>query len=267
MKSSSSRLVKVVSVLVLIVGAAFAAPLSYPRAADVVDFPDPVGYVNDFANIIDDDSELESKLAALAESDSTQIMVITMDRLPENESIDDFVPRLTDGNPKWQAGAEQFDNGVFFTIVLETHDVAIDVGYGLEGALTDIRASLILENEVKPYFRDGNYTEGVNRGVDAIIAEVRGEYVASEDAEEETGSGWAVLIPIFVMIFFVFIFPAIMRKRGCSPVPGVVPFSPFGAPFSGRRSGSTFSGGRGISTGGFKAGGGSFGGGGSRSKW
>lgn len=157
--------------------------------AEEIDFPDPVGFVNDFANVLTIDDELEADLSQFAEEESTEIFVITTNELPEYTTIYDFVPRLTDANPMWRAGQEKYDNGVIFTIVMDTHEMAIDVGYGLEGALTDITATHILDYDVKPYFKGDDYDGGVRVGVESIKKAVAGEYEAEaattseEDAE------------------------------------------------------------------------------------
>ncbi len=252
--------------------------VDHVNAVDQVDFPDPVGYINDFANILNNDDELNAKLEAFDNAESTQVIVITMQSLPENESIYDFIPRLTDSNPKWSAGQEGKDNGVFFTIVVDSHDVAIDTGYGVEGALTDIRCSQILENDVKPYFRDGDFSTGVAKGVDDIIAAVQGEYTAedTESTQEKSNTAYIFIDIAVVLILIAVIWSFFERRKrgclGCTPIP--IPPTGYRVPSSTRSSRSTWTGGSigggfggGSHGGGFRAGGGSFGGGGSRSKW
>ncbi|MEA3357309.1 MAG: TPM domain-containing protein [Patescibacteria group bacterium] len=143
----------------------------------VADFSDPVGYINDFAGVLSNDADLNEKLSEFEKAESTQILVITVDNLPDDVYLENFIPRLIDENPEWAAGQEEFDNGVILTIVVETREMRIDVGYGLEGALPDITASHILDYEVRPYFRDDDYDAGVEAGLDAIMASVKGEYV------------------------------------------------------------------------------------------
>lgn len=165
----------VLSVLLLTVLALIAFPVFSAR----FEFPDPKGYVNDYADVLANDSELETQLSDFAKSDSTEIFVITLETLPDTVTIDTFIPYLTDEHPQWRAGQEKYDNGVIFTIVTDTHDVRIDTGYGVEGALPDITAKLILETDVVPKFRAGDFGGGVEAGVDGIIEAVRGEYLGS----------------------------------------------------------------------------------------
>ncbi len=156
--------------------------------ADRIDFPNPVGYVNDFAEILTIDDELDARLRALEESDGTQVLIITTDELPKSVTLESFVPRLTDNNPEWAAGQEEDDNGVILTIVVDDRSTRIDVGYGLEGALPDILTKHIQDDYVMPHFREGNYDDGVRAGVDKVLEAVEGEYTV-EDVESEQDFG------------------------------------------------------------------------------
>lgn len=179
-------------------------------ARDRVDFPNPVGYVNDFANVLTNDDEIDAKLRAFDETETTQILVITVDELPEDLALEEFVPTLTDNNPEWAAGQEKFDNGVILTVVMGSRDMRIDVGYGLEGALPDITTKHILDNEIKPYFKAGDYNSGVDAGVNAIMDSVKGEYTAETTGDEDVDPQWSSLTgQCFVcgIVFLFFIIP------------------------------------------------------------
>ncbi|MDD3661604.1 MAG: TPM domain-containing protein [Candidatus Dojkabacteria bacterium] len=171
------------------------------------DFPDPVGYVNDFADVLSNDEELNRRLSEFDTAESTQILVITVDTLPDDVVLEEFVPLLTDEHPLWRAGQEEYDNGVIFTVVVDDRDMRIDVGYGLEGALPDITAHAILDNEVRPEFREGDYDGGVDAGVTAIMQAVTGEYtgeslVSDTDFDGDAlGSMLALCCPIVFLIF------------------------------------------------------------------
>lgn len=209
--------------LVLILGGFF---LPTVLARDKVNFPDPVGFVNDFADVLSNDDELEEKLKNFADEESTEIFVITTDTLPDDLTVYDFVPKLTETNPMWMAGQSEYDNGVIFTVVLETREMAIDVGYGLEGALPDITATRILDNEVKPYFKDEDYDGGVEAGVDSIMKAVKGEYegesisgIAGEDTES------LVSMACICGLFFVFpYFAAFLGRTKSWWLGGVIGF-------------------------------------------
>ncbi|MBN2100612.1 TPM domain-containing protein [Candidatus Dojkabacteria bacterium] len=176
-------------------------------AADPIDFPDPEGkYVNDFANVINNDEQLDSKLEQFDEKESTQILVITVNKLPEDFLIDEFIPALTDRNPEWAAGQEEYDNGVIFTIVIDDREMRIDVGYGLEGALTDLETQEIQEDVVKPYFKEGDYSTGIEKGVEAIMEAVTGEY-SSADLKKENGGSFGVQAMICGAVFLFIVLP------------------------------------------------------------
>lgn len=181
-----------------------------------VDFPDPEGYVNDFANVLNNDQELEERLRSFAEKESTQIFVITTNKLPEGTDIYSFVPRLTDANPKWRAGQEEYDNGIIFTVVLDTREMAIDVGYGQEGALPDITAKSILDDEVRPYFKEGDYSGGVESGVESIMEAVKGEYEGSGGAGTQGGEASDLMgqFCAFLLIGAFFVIPYLAAFLG-----------------------------------------------------
>jgi uncharacterized protein len=195
----------------IVVGVAGLFCLVLPVFGARFSFPDPTGFVNDFADVLTNDSELETKLRAFAESDSTEIFVITVEELPDTVTIDTFIPYLTDEHPKWKAGQEKYDNGIFLTLVTGgaegERDVRIDTGYGLEGALPDITAKAILENDVIPKLSNGDLDGGVEAGVDSIIVAVRGEYEGIDvgmTTVEESSPFEVLGTCCCVSVFFVF---------------------------------------------------------------
>ncbi len=189
--------------------------VSWQVSAARFEFPDPTGYVNDYANVLTNDSEVEAKVKSLVESDSTEIFVLTIEKLPDTVTIETFIPYLTDEHPKWRAGQEKYDNGIFFTLVTGgsegQRDVRIDVGYGLEGALPDITAKMILENDVVPKLKAGDLNGGVSMGVDKIIKAVRGEYTggAGTITDSENAPGVIDLLGGCCFMFFFFVFPVL----------------------------------------------------------
>ena len=142
----------------------------------------------------------------------------------------------------------------------------IEVGYGLEGALPDALANSILRNEVRPYFKEGDYYDGVAAGINAIIAATKGEY----KGEGKDISGKGSHIP-FIFLFIVFIILSSIFRKGGGGGGGLLPWIILGSMGgSGRRSsgwGGGFGGGGGGGFGGFSGGGGSFGGGGASGGW
>jgi uncharacterized protein len=158
--------------------------------------------VNDYANILSPATvgQLENVLATLEQEESTQIAVLTINSL-EEESLEDFTLRVVEN---WQLGQEKLDNGALLFIAKNDRKIRIEVGYGLEGVLTDLTAGRIIRNVITPNFKNGNFDQGVIDGVSTMIAAVRGEY-ADQDIEH-TGSsnnddftGYLIF-----MLFFLF---------------------------------------------------------------
>ena len=210
--------------------------------------------------------DLETKLAQFDKETSTQI-VVWMEPSLDGNSVEDRSYEIAEKNGIGQKGK---NNGVLLYIAKNDRKLRIEVGYGLEGALTDALSSQIIRNEITPQFKKGNFYGGITAGVDAIMKATKGEYTA-EDEDKNTGEGPTICcIPfpiLVVLIIFIFIF--------------VIPI--FSRIFGGKRSkrssnwwwtggsgsGSGWSSGSGSSWsgGGFSGGGGSFGGGGSSGSW
>lgn len=212
---------------------------------------------------------LATKLRQLEEQTSNQIVVYMIPSL-DGESLEDLSIRLAEKN---KIGKKDKNNGVLLLIVKNDRKLRIEVGYGLEGALTDAASSSIIRNEIAPYFKKGSYYEGINAGVDAIISVTRGEYTADKSNKKD-GGGICMGVPFFVILIFIiiffFIFTSIIRsifgrgksmygsKKGWSAIPWIISSG------SGSRSSSWGSSG---GFGGFSGGGGSFGGGGASGSW
>lgn len=178
-----------------------------------LEIPPLLGRVNDYAHMISPPvrQQLEEKLAALEQSDSTQIVILTVTDL-QGVAIEEYSMEVA---KKWRIGQKTLNNGVIFLVAKENRKMRIEVGYGLEGRLTDILAGRILDNEVRPHFKAENYDEGFMRGVDGIIQAVRGEYRASHVPRHRqlprgvSGKmdtliiiGWIILIPALIVIGF-----------------------------------------------------------------
>jgi uncharacterized protein len=224
------------------------------QAAFSLQIPEkPKGRVSDYAGLLTNDQKvrLDAQLQRYEEETTNQIAVAIFRSL-EGESLEDFSIRLAE---KWKIGTRR-DNGVILIVFLDNRKLRVEVGYGLEGALTDATSSSIIRNDIAPRFRQGDYYGGIEAGIQKIIEAARGEYKA-EPNDEQKGIGWKNLL-ILALLFVI------------------LPF--FAAPiWSGRRryytvgsggwgSGGDYSGG-GSSGGGFSGGGGGFGGGGASGGW
>ncbi len=157
---------------------------SFPSFLFALDVPErPEGYVSDYAKMVSPSAEadLEKTLEQFETETTNQVVVVTFPSL-EGENLEDFSILLAE---KWKIGQEGRDNGVILAVFKNDRKVRIEVGYGLEGTLPDATAKLIIENEIVPRFRAGQFDEGVRQGVTAILAATRGEY----RAEASSGDG------------------------------------------------------------------------------
>ena len=130
--------------------------------------------VNDFTNTLSADqvANLESKLVAFDDSTSNQIAVVIMKSVGGYD-INEYALLL---GRNWGVGGKEKNNGVVLLVALGDRKLSIQTGYGLEGALPDIYTKRIIENDIKPFFKEGNYYAGIDAGVNSIISLVKGEY-------------------------------------------------------------------------------------------
>lgn len=134
----------------------------------------PMGYVNDFAGVLTTEqrAELESKLVAFNASTTNEIAVVTVKSL-DGDYIEHYAVELYKA---WGIGTKKHDNGVLLLVAVEDHVMRIEVGYGLEGALTDMVASSIIRNDLTPAFKQGDFYRGIDNAVTSIINVTEGEY-------------------------------------------------------------------------------------------
>ena len=227
-------------------------------AQDIPDAPDPPHLVNDFANVLSEEEEsyLEQKLLAWEDSTSNQLAIVLVKSLNGIE-VDDYSVRLAE---KWKIGSSK-NNGILLLASMEEHKTRIEVGYGLEGRITDAIARRILQNDLKPEFKEDRYLSGLDKASSQIMAAAAGEYKADEKKPSRRKSrsiGIGTIVLILIILFFI------SRNRGGGG--GFLTGMLLGNMLGGNRHNSwgDFSSGSG-SFGGF--GGGSFGGGGSSGDW
>lgn len=161
---------------------------------------EPLGYVSDFANIIPDEHEraFTSQIAALETSSGNEIAIVTVPSLG-GETIEKFAVRLFE---EWEIGKAGKDNGVLLLVAPNERDVRIEVGYGLEGDLTDIESGQIIQKRILPAFRAGSYAEGIGNGLGDIVSELSGETPQPLPEERSSSSVFApflLFIPIWIM--------------------------------------------------------------------
>jgi uncharacterized protein len=255
-------------VAVTLVGGAAAAEPAFPQLT---------GRVVDQAGILDPSvrARLDEKLAQLERNTTTQLVVVTLRSL-EGYDIADYGYRL---GRHWGIGQKGSNNGALLIVVPSERKVRIEVGYGLEGTLTDAVSHLIIQNAMLPRFRAGDFAGGIERGVDDLVQVLSGDAEdfkrrAAEQRDRPSGSegmSTFVFVIIFLFLWYLIFVRAARQQRYAGRRGGGWWWIPTGTAGSrggwsgGGGWGGGFSGGGGG--GGFSGGGGSFGGGGSSGSW
>jgi len=236
--------------------AAAIALLSGIAFAGLVSVPGYVGYVNDSAGLLGSaDREAITKLiTALDDKTTAQIGVLTV-KTTKPEAIAQYSLRVFD---QWKIGQKGKDNGVLILVAVDDHEAWITTGYGLEGALPDVTCAQIVQQVMVPYFKSGNYSQGIRQGTIAVAQKIAKEYnvkiddlpqgdVLAQTPSINKSSDFGFLI-VFIILFVIFsIFRGGRRGGG----------------YGGGYSGGGFGGGGG----GGSFGGGRSGGGGGGGKW
>jgi uncharacterized protein len=236
-----------------------------PAIAAEPKFPALTGRVVDDAHLLDANSRaaIETKLADLESKTGRQLVVVTLPSLQGYE-IEDFGYRL---GRAWGIGEKGKNTGALLIVAPNEHRARIEVGYGLEGTLTDAVSRLIIENGILPRFRNNDFAGGILRGVDDIVQVLTGDAEdfkrrAAEQNNPPAGAqGWGqfIIIALFIGLWLSFA----LRSRRSNRYGGMPWIVPMGGPWGG--GGGDWGGGSGG--GGFSGGGGSFGGGGASGRW
>jgi uncharacterized protein len=217
--------------------------------------------VNDFTNTLSfqEWQEVDRLLKSYEDTTSTQVVVMMINTL-DGESIEEYANKTFALN---KIGQAKKDNGVLLVIAKQDHKVRIEVGYGLEGALTDAVSSQIIRQEILPHFKADNYFGGIVTGVDAIIRTTRGEYQA--DSRGKKAPAVSVGLVFLAIMFGLFFFLPMLtsRRRSVIGSGGHRYYSGWG--YGGGSTGGF--GGGGFGGGGFSGGGGMSGGGGASGSW
>ncbi len=248
--------------LVVLIVAALCAGIALAAA----NFPALTGRVVDQAKILSPVTiaDLERKLADLEQKSRIQLVVATVPSLG-GEEIEPYANELFRA---WKLGEAKENNGALLLIAPKERRARIEVGYGLEGTLTDAVSSIIISNAIAPRFKAGDFNGGVTRGVDDIITALTTDAAEwkpkpTDMRAEHEASLLDTLAPFLIFLFIMFVISRISRRSGG----GNVIFIPMGG--GGFGGGSGFGGGGGFSGGGggFSGGGGSSGGGGASGGW
>jgi uncharacterized protein len=249
---------KIISILIICIVSSLAFAQDFPARSTRL--------VNDFSNTLSSDeiNTLEHKLVAYNDSTSSQVAIVLVKSLNGYE-VSDYAVKLAE---QWGIGKKEKDNGVLILAAIDDRKITIQTGYGMEGVLPDAICKRIIEQEIKPAFKSGNYYQGLDQATSAIFKFAAGEYTADNYGKQENSVSFGVIIVLFIL--FVFLMSRSKRNHQNFGTRGRdIPFWMLMMGGGGRGSGSwsDFSGGSrgGGGFGGF--GGGSFGGGGASGSW
>lgn len=169
------------------------------------------GYVNDFAQILTEEqrSALEATLTAFNASTTNEITVVTVKNLG-GDYIENYAVELF---KEWGVGTKKNDNGVLLLIALDDRIMRIEVGYGLEGLLTDAISSQIIRNDLTPAFKQGDYFGGIHLAVDHIIQVTEGEYKSDRTSDSKSSSIPFEGIIITVLVISQFLGAILARSK------------------------------------------------------
>lgn len=243
--------------------ALFIGVISPSTWAQTSQYPQPTGYVNDFAGSINkQDIVIINNLAKELDSKTTVQLAVATVPSTQPLTIEQYAVELF---KKWGVGQKGKDNGVLFIIAAQDHTLRIEVGYGLEGILTDAICSTIIHQIVVPEFKQGRISLGIVDGVKAIvslIAKENGVTITGQETQiyrevHQDSSGFWLIVFVFCFIFMFYVMSFSLRgPRGWKD-------NYYGGGGLGGFGGGGFSGGGGF--GGF--GGGGSGGGGASGSW
>ncbi len=256
-----------------ILAAVAALLISFASLAFALDFPALTGRVVDQAGVMSPESrsDIEAKSKQLEDKSGIQLVVATVKSL-QGSDIETYANELF---RFWKLGEAKKNNGVLLLVAPAEHKVRIEVGYGLEGTLTDALSSVIISTAIVPRLKTGDFSGGIERGVDGIIS------VLTTDAaewqrkvkvrSEGSSSDFDKLFPILFFVLMFFIIWYLIRHAGGPPSGRGGRRGPLFVPYGGSW-GSSGGGGGGFSGGGdfgggFSGGGGSSGGGGASGSW
>lgn len=180
------------------------------KAAEVPVFGN---YVNDYANLLGatTQAQLNQKLKDLESKTGNQVAVLILESL----DFEDLEGYTTEVFSTWQIGQKGKDNGVLLFISVNDRKMRIEVGYGLEGDLTDAEAGRVIREVMTPYFKQGNYNAGVTHGLEVIVAEIEG-FVGLPQAPTQTSFVWVLLVialSFLAIVLGVFLVKRYLRNR------------------------------------------------------
>jgi len=249
--------------LLLVLSAAAIGAGAAGRAEEPLP-PAPARWVSDRANVLSAGAaaRIDQRLESFEREQGSQVLVAIFRHLPEGEVLEDWTQRVAEA---WRVGRDREDDGVVLFVFAEDRLLRLEVGYGLEGALTDLESKAILDETLVPYLRRGDWDGGIDAATAAILEAIRGEYAPTPGGGPNVAAplagvtcGFVLMVVIGTLLLAIVL--ARQARRG-----GGGGFRGGGGSWSGGGFGGF--GGGGFSGGGFSGGGGSFGGGGASGRW
>lgn len=179
--------------------------LALPLWAQDVAIPNLDDWVVDTTNTFTpaQKSALSERLKAFEQQKGAQIFVV-MVPTTGTEGIEQYTRRVYDD---WKVGRKHIDDGVLLVVAKDDRRLRIEVGYGLEGAITDLQAGRIINEFIVPEMVQGDYVEGITQGVDKIMALVDGEELPPPTKNQPTDDEDGPLVMLLPMAFFAFVLP------------------------------------------------------------
>ncbi|MEK9177652.1 MAG: TPM domain-containing protein, partial [Patescibacteria group bacterium] len=179
----------------------------------------PTGFVNDFANVLSaqDKQAIETKLQSLKQTTNAEVSVVTIPSIGDDETIETYTTKLFQ---EWGIGVKGKDNGLLILVAPNDKQARVEVGYGMEGNITDIQSGIIMRNVMIPAFKTGNYSKGISGAVDAVVAVITkspeaARYLQDASANNSgnsSGSNLNLTPLFFIVIIFLNVFAKILGK-------------------------------------------------------
>jgi uncharacterized protein len=230
--------------------------------ADEVIPPTPAAYFNDYAGVVSAGTaaKLNKTLEYFERQSSEQIVVAVFPKMQSDSSIEDYTVRVF---RSWQVGQKDKNNGAVLFVFVQDHKMFLQVGYGLEGVLPDALCKRIIDEQITPRFKAGDFDGGLTAGVQSILAATKGEYKGTGTTAAEKLRRVKEIAPL-IFSLFVIALVIIVFLRGGNLFTG---YSCWTMGSSGSSGGWGEGGGGFGGGGGFSGGGGSCGGGGAGGGW
>jgi len=169
----------------------------------------PQSWVTDYADVLTaaQESQLNGMLSGLEKRSSNQIFVAVFAEIPDGEYLEDFTTKVFE---KWRPGLADKNNGILMAIFIKDRKIRMEIGYGLEDVITDAQANTLIQEILRPNFKQGNYFAGIKSTLDVLIPAAEGKYQipVRQKSKKKKSSG------TLYVIFILFIILSTFFRRG-----------------------------------------------------